>query len=163
MTNISEMCPLYLVPLDGATLLDALTAGGESDTHVATDRPGERPTLLDDDMPVLEIVEDHVGWSLIAVGAILEDGAALREFVGSGDPAAAVSELEAASGAAMDMVEALGGLAACRVKGKWRPIDETERPLWSAHLADCNTVGMRAAAQAARAAANDDAPAAKAA
>ena len=159
MAGINDMTQLFLLPFDGTTLLDALTEGGESQTYTSTERPGERPTLWDADLPVLEVIEDHAGWSLVALCPIIEDVPALSAFVQGRDGPATVRELEMAGDAAGDLFERMGGLAAWKLKGRWRPIDEDARPMWSQHLADCNTQKMRFEAQSARAA-NDDAAAA---
>jgi hypothetical protein len=153
MASINDMTPLFLVPIDGVTLFDAMTEGGDSDTYVTADRPGERATLLDGELPVLEVVEDHAGWCLVAVCPVLEDIHALRAMVDGRDGPAIVAELEIASGHVGDFIERMGALAAYRSKGRWRPIDEDARPLWSSHLVDCNTQKLRAQAMAA----NDDA------
>ena len=158
MASINDMTPLFLVPVDGATLFDAMTEGGDSETYVATERPGERPTMLDGELPVLEIVEDHAGWCLVAVCPVLEDIHALRTLVEGRNGPAIVSELDIASGHAGDFIEHMGALAARRSKGKWRPIDDDARPLWSSHLFDCNTQKLRA-----QAVTNDDVRIAKAA
>jgi hypothetical protein len=163
MAGINDMTQLFLLPFDGTTLLDALTEGGESQTYTSTERPGERPTLWDDGLPVLEVVEDHAGWSLVALCPIIEDIASLSAFVEGRDGPATVRELEIAGDAAGDVIEHMGAFAACRVKGKWRPIDENARPAWSQHLKDCNTQKLRFEAQSARAANDDAAATAKAA
>ena len=158
MAQINEMTPLFLVPVDGATLVDAMTQGGESDDY-AEASGAERPTVLDGDLPVLEVVEDHAGWCLVALCPILEDIAAMGAFLKGRDGAETLSALEMASGHAEDFVEHMGALAAQRVKGKWRPIDESARALWSSNLVDCNTQKLRSLARAA----NDDVLSAKAA
>ena len=163
MAGINDMTQLFLLPFDGTTLLDALTEGGESQTYASTERPGERPTLWDGDLPVLEVVEDHAGWSLVALCPIIEDVAALSAFVQGRDGPATVRELEMAGDALGETLDRMGGLAAFRLKGRWRPIDETLRPLWGQHLADCNTQKLRFQAQSARAANDDAAASAKAA
>lgn len=160
MTGINDMTQLFLVPIDGVTLFDAMTEGGESETYVCADRPGERATLLDGDLPVIEVVEDHEGWCLVAICPVLEDVRALGALIGDRDGPFVLSELEIASGHASDFIEHMGGLTACRSKGKWRPVDEDVRQLWSSHLVDCNTQKLRGV----RRAANDDAaPAVRAA
>lgn len=158
MAQINEMTPLFLVPVDGATLVDAMTQGGESEDYAEASGVA-RPTVLQGDLPVLEVVEDHAGWCLVAVCPILEDVGEMGAFLKGRDGAATISELEIASGHAEDFIEHMGALAAQRVKGKWRPIDETTRALWSSHLVDCNTQKLRSQAIAA----NDDALSAKAA
>lgn len=151
MRPITEIDQMHLVPLDGETLVDAfLHAPDAGDRRVEHDADG-RPVVHEGDLVLLEVLAEVPGGCLVRLLPVLGDAHELASFVADGDAAQAIRSCEEAAAGALDLVEAMGGLEAMRVKGRWRPIMPDARPVWSAHVSAWNVQNMRAEAAARRA------------
>ena len=151
---IGELDQIHLVPLDGATLADAFAESEIQGARqsIAHDADG-MPIMKDGEMTVIEVLADLVGGCLVRIAPMMGDVAEMASFIGDETPVEKLIECEEAAGRALDFVETMGGLAAMRVKGKWRPIDTESRADWSRHLVLANGQKLRK-----QPAANDVAP-----
>jgi hypothetical protein len=146
MRPISEIDQIHLVPLDGETLVDAFLHAPDGDARRVEHDAEGRPAVHEGDLVLLEVLAEVPGGCLVRLLPVLGDAHELASFVADGDAAQAISSCEEAAAGALDLVEAMGGLEAMRIKGKWRPIMPNARLSWSAHVSAWNVQTMRAQA-----------------
>lgn len=143
-----ELDQIFLVPLDGSTIADVFAESDvlNADYRLSYDARGN-PIVRDGDMVVVEVLTDVLGGSLVRVAPMMGDAFEMASFMKDRAEAETLVACEEAAGRAEDMILQLGGLQALRIKGKWRPMDETHRQVWSAHVVQANTQKLRAEAQ----------------
>lgn len=141
--QVRDTDQMLVVPIDPATLADAFANTDNPAGVWRVHYDGEMPMISEDDRHVLEVVGEIPGGCLVRMGTEANDPFGLGDIL-MGREEAEMAALEAARNRALDIVTSLGGLAARRSKGRWRPVAPADRATWGAHLVAWNTQKMRA-------------------
>lgn len=108
-----------------------------------TTETDEGITISDGRTALLRTVTTVTGGTVVSIVPMLGDAHEMASLLDDEKGAEDLVAYETLAGAVLDAVEAVGGIEALRIKGKWRPADPALRPSWSLHAANCNNQAMR--------------------
>ena len=138
---------LFLLPLDGQTIVDAYIGCHGHDNVKVDIKMNEvgQPVILiyDQGFLVIEILEDIPGGSLVRGALPTGDADEIALLADDLGDACDLVLRERAAERAIVFLGMMGGIAAARSRGRYRPIDGDERQLWSRHLVKTNGQKLR--------------------
>lgn len=146
---MSEEYPgaLFLLPLDGQTIVDAyIGCHGHDNVKIEIEmNEAGQPVILirDQGFRVIEVLEDVPGGSLVRGEMPTGDADEIALLIDELDEACELVRHERAAERAIVFLGMMGGIAASRSRGRYRPIDGGERQLWSRHLVKTNGQKLR--------------------